>query len=94
MKTQRGDDVESSQAEFEHEDDISRVLANKSIDRKQSTVLDHEKKFYMSKKGLPEPKLANENKKLYFENYVVNYPLPAAYVLDAHIIRSKPTYSI
>ena len=48
MKTQRGDDVESSQAEFEHEDDISRVLANKSIDRKQSTVLDHEKKFYVS----------------------------------------------
>ena len=69
-------------------------MAKKGIQRKESTVLDHEKKFYLTENGLPEVKLAEQNKQLYFENYVVKFNLPAIYVLDALICRSKPTYSL
>ena len=39
-------------------EDINVTLSKKSIDRKGSTVLDHEKKFYITESGIPEVKLA------------------------------------
>ena len=52
------DENHESSQDDESIEDINVTLSKKSIDRKGSTVLDHEKKFYITESGIPEVKLA------------------------------------
>ena len=90
------EEVSEEESEIDDEDlkDLQLTLAKKSIDRKDNSVLDLEKKFIYVEDTPPKMQSGAANKRLYMENYTVNFELPGLYVLDAKICKTKPSCSL